>query len=145
MLQLPGRLPHWGRRLLTIPLMISVALLATSAHGVKGCQAGRAFRGSHVPSGTIHCRGLEKLWYLAGGNPGDEQTAASIAMAESSGQQYATGKAGERGYWQINPDHGSLSTYDALGNARAAVKISGDGSNWSPWTTFTSGAYAGRC
>jgi hypothetical protein len=71
--------------------------------------------------------------------------AASIAMAESSGQQFATGAAGERGYWQINPDHGSLSTYDPLGNAKAAVIISDDGANWTPWTTFTSGAYQGRC
>ena len=71
--------------------------------------------------------------------------AAAIAMAESSGQQFATGAVGERGYWEINPDHGSLSTYDPLGNAKAAVIISGDGTNWTPWTTFTSGAYLGRC
>ena len=44
--------------------------------------------------------------------------AAWIAMAESSGRQFATGAAGERGYWQIH---------------------------WTPWTTFTSGAYRGRC
>jgi hypothetical protein len=71
--------------------------------------------------------------------------AASIAMAESGGQQYATGTVGERGYWQINPNHGSLSTYDPLGNAKAAVIISADGTDWTPWTTFTSGAYIGRC
>lgn len=71
--------------------------------------------------------------------------AAEIAEAESSGEQYATGPAGERGYWQIHPDHGALSTYDAYGNARAAVLISDYGRNWSPWTTYTSGAYAGRC
>ena len=74
-----------------------------------------------------------------------EVTAASIAMAESGGNQFATGTVGERGYWQINPVNGSLSTYDPYGNARAAVIMSGNGSNWSPWTTYTSGAYAGRC
>ena len=42
-------------------------------------------------------------------------------------------------------DHGSLSTYDPLGNAKAAVIISDDGTNWTPWTTYTSGAYLGRC
>ena len=31
------------------------------------------------------------------------------------------------------------------GNAKAAVIISDDGGNWTPWTTFTSGAYRGRC
>jgi Tfp pilus assembly protein FimV len=96
-------------------------------------------------SGTLSCPGLEELWEQAGGSDAEAVMAASIAMAESSGQQFATGAAGERGYWQINPDHGSLSTYDPLGNAKAAVIISDDGANWTPWTTFTSGAYQGRC
>jgi LysM repeat protein len=96
-------------------------------------------------SGTLSCPGLEELWEEAGGSHAQAVMAASIAMAESSGQQYATGPAGERGYWQINPDHGSLSTYDPLGNAKAAVIISDDGTNWTPWTTYTSGAYLGRC
>ena len=95
--------------------------------------------------GTLSCRGLEELWEQAGGSAGEAVTAASIAMAESGGQQFATGGVGERGYWQINPDHGALSTYDPLGNAKAAVIISADGTDWSPWTTFTSGAYLGRC
>ena len=96
-------------------------------------------------SGTLSCPGLKELWEQAGGSDAQAFMAASIAMAESSGQQFATGAAGERGYWQINPDHGSLSTYDPLGNAKAAVIISDDGANWTPWTTFTSGAYLGRC
>jgi Tfp pilus assembly protein FimV len=95
--------------------------------------------------GTLGCPGLEELWEDAGGSPGEAVMAASIAMAESSGQQYATGTVGERGYWQINPNHGALSTYDPLGNAKAAVIISDDGTNWTPWTTYTSGAYIGRC
>jgi LysM repeat protein len=96
-------------------------------------------------SGTLSCGGLEELWEQAGGSSGEAVTAASIAMAESSGQQFATGGVGERGYWQINPNHGSLSTYDPLGNAKAAVIISDNGQNWSPWSTFTSGAFRGRC
>lgn len=96
-------------------------------------------------SGTLSCTGLEQLWVDAGGSPAAEVTAASIAMAESGGNQFATGTVGERGYWQINPVNGALSTYDPAGNARAAVIMSADGTNWSPWTTFTSGAYAGRC
>lgn len=96
-------------------------------------------------SGTLSCTGLEQLWVDAGGSAAAEVTAASIAMAESGGNQFATGTVGERGYWQINPVNGALSTYDPYGNARAAVVMSGDGTNWSPWTTFTTGAYAGRC
>jgi len=95
--------------------------------------------------GNLGCNGLESLWIDNGGNSGAAFVAAEIAMAESSGQQFATGHAGEKGYWQISPDHGSLSTYDANGNARAAIIISDNGSNWDAWTTFHSGAYLGKC
>ena len=115
-----------------------------------GIAEGSASAGSHTEStgalhGTLGCHALEALWRSAGGTPSAEVTAASIAMAESAGNQYATGLVGERGYWQINTNHGALSTYGAYGNARAAVKISGDGTDWSPWTTFVDGAYLGRC
>jgi Tfp pilus assembly protein FimV len=96
-------------------------------------------------SGTLSCSQLEELWEAGGGAQDEAFMAAEIAMAESGGNQYATGTVGERGYWQINPNHGSLSTYDPLGNAQAAVIISDNGTNWSPWTTYTSGAYIGRC
>ena len=72
--------------------------------------------------------------------------AASIAMAESGGRQYAHSPTNDYGYWQINGSHGpGMATYNAYGNARAAVLISGYGSNWHPWSTYTSGAYYGRC
>jgi LysM repeat protein len=96
-------------------------------------------------SGTLSCHGLEELWEEAGGSHAEAFMAAEIAMAESSGRQFATGGVGERGYWQINPNHGALSTYDPLGNAKAAIIISSNGTNWNPWTTFTSGAFQGRC
>ena len=107
--------------------------------------AATAARTTTTLHGTLSCGGLEELWEDAGGSQTEAFMAAEIAMAESSGQQFATGTVGERGYWQINPNHGSLSTYDPLGNAKAAVIISDDGTNWTPWTTFTSGAYIGRC
>ena len=100
---------------------------------------------SAVPSGTLGCSGLERLWKDAGGNPGEAETAAAIAMAESGGNQYAHSPTNDYGYWQINGTWGALATYDPLGNAKAAVHISGNGTNWSPWTTYTSGAYHGRC
>ena len=98
-----------------------------------------------APNGTLGCAGLETLWERAGGSQSRARLAASIAMAESSGRQYATGAAGERGYWQINPVHGPLSSYDPIGNARAAVILSADGTDWSAWTTYVSGEYQGRC
>ncbi len=114
--------------------------------------AGGSGSGNHRPrltsavlGGTLGCHGLEALWRSAGGAPSAAVTAASIAMAESGGKQYATGWAGERGYWQINPVNGAFSTYNAHGNARSAVIMSHDGTDWSAWTTYVDGAYAGRC
>jgi LysM repeat protein len=101
--------------------------------------------GSTSLSGTLGCSGLERLWEDAGGNAADAVTAASIAMAESGGNQYAHSPTNDYGYWQINASNGSLATFNPYGNARAAVILSDNGSNWSPWTTYTSGAYAGRC
>jgi LysM repeat protein len=97
-------------------------------------------------SGTLSCHGLEALWEKAGGRPAAAFIAAEIAMAESGGRQYAHSPTNDFGYWQINGSHGpSMATYDPMGNARAAVRISSNGHNWFPWTTYTSGAYRGRC
>jgi LysM repeat protein len=96
-------------------------------------------------SGTLGCSGLEELWEEAGGNPAHAFMAAEIAMAESGGRQYALSPTDDYGYWQINIVNGSLATFNALGNARSAVIISQDGTDWYPWTTYTSGAYIDRC
>lgn len=97
-------------------------------------------------SGTLGCSGLEALWKAAGGAPGEAFMAAEIAMAESGGNQYALSPTDDYGYWQINASHGpAMATFDPMGNAKAAIAISSDGSNWTPWTTYVTGAYAGRC
>ena len=127
-------------QVLAIPGHLPVASTSPASHG-----GSTQVTTASMLSGSLSCGGLEELWEQAGGSSGEAVMAASIAMAESSGRQFATGGVGERGYWQINPNHGSLSTYDPLGNAKAAVIISGNGQNWSPWTTFTSGAFRGRC
>lgn len=88
---------------------------------------------------------LEGIWMQAGGVGGAAPIAAAIAMAESGGNTTATNQDSngtvDRGLWQINSVHGTQSSYDVMGNARAAVAISNNGTNWSPWTTYTSGAY----
>jgi LysM repeat protein len=119
----------------------------TAKHAKKSDPPAATLTSSTVPSGTLSCSGLEELWQDAGGSEGEAVMAASIAMAESAGNQYALSPTDDVGYWQINyPSWGpSLATYNALGNAKAAVQISANGTNWSPWTTYTSGAYYGRC
>ncbi len=97
-------------------------------------------------SGTLSCSGLEALWESAGGSSGEAFMAAEIAMAESGGNQYALSPTDDYGYWQINASHGpAQATFNAYGNARAAIAISDDGRDWSPWTTYVTGAYEGRC
>ena len=97
-------------------------------------------------SGKLGCSGLEALWEAAGGSHAEAVMAAEIAMAESGGNQYALSPTNDYGYWQINGSHGpAMATFNPIGNAKAAIAISGDGHDWGAWTTYTSGAYAGRC
>jgi LysM repeat protein len=96
-------------------------------------------------SGNLGCSGLEALWVAAGGARSHAFIAAEIAMAESGGRQFAHSPTNDFGYWQINGVHGAMATYNPIGNARAAIAISGNGSSWRPWTTYVTGAYRGRC
>lgn len=94
-------------------------------------------------SGTLDYAQLEQLWECVGGSSGTAAVAACIAEHESGGNQSATGPFGEEGYWQINPvNNGNVvngvtieASYDPTTNARDAVAMSGNGTNWSPWTT----------
>lgn len=83
--------------------------------------------------------------------------AAAIAMAESGLNPNAYNGAGNDnsyGLWQINMKGGlgaprrkqfGITTdsqlFDPNVNARAMAIISGRGTNWTPWTTFTRGTY----
>lgn len=137
------------KKLTILAVAAGVLLYTGSHHGVTGVATSAGTAATAVGGGTLSCSGLESLWESAGGSPAAAFTAAEIAMAESSGQQYSTDHntdgSTDRGYWQINSTHGALSTYDPAGNARAAVQLSGNGTDWSPWVTFNTGAYAGKC
>jgi len=93
---------------------------------------------------------LEQLWITAAQDLGDSNavqwapTAAAIAYAESRGDPLAKNPSGATGLWQIlgNPSgfNGNLDT--PSDNATAAVlKWEQAGNSFTPWTTFTSGAY----
>jgi LysM repeat protein len=126
-------------------LTIPYSAPSTSSYTPKHAKA-VVLTSSTTLSGTLGCTGLEQLWESAGGSHAEAFMAAEIAMAESGGRQYALSPTNDYGYWQINGSHGPAeATFNAYGNARAAIAISDDGTNWSPWTTYTSGAYEGRC
>jgi hypothetical protein len=86
---------------------------------------------------------LQSLWDSEGGNPGESFVAAEVACAESGGNPDAISPTDDVGLWQINVGHGSMASTNPVVNASAAIAISDDGTDWSAWTTFTSGAYIG--
>jgi hypothetical protein len=90
----------------------------------------------------------------AGGFTIQTPIAVAIALAESGGvttkynPETAAGTplgSGSRGLWQIygkaHPQYNNNTLYDPLVNAKAAYVISSKGTNWNPWSSFTSGAY----
>jgi lysozyme-like protein len=123
----------------------------TSNHSGGGAATiGGAADGGNVvvqraPQGMYSCSGLEQLWEQAGGSPAASLMAAEIAMAESGGNPNAVSPTDDFGLWQINGSNGSLATLNPYQNARSAVILSNDGTNWDPWTTYHSGAYYGKC
>jgi LysM repeat protein len=106
---------------------------------------GGAMAVQSAPAGIYSCSGLERLWEQAGGSPAHAFMAAEIAMAESSGNSNAISPTDDFGLWQINGSNGSLATLNPLQNAKSAITLSDDGTNWGPWTTYHSGAYSGKC
>jgi hypothetical protein len=95
--------------------------------------------------GLYSAAALANLASQAGFSKGTIPLAVAIALAESGGRAGAMNRNSDgsidRGLWQINSTHGSLSTFSPLANAKAAYAISHGGHDWKPWTTFTSGAY----
>lgn len=111
---------------------------------------------------------LQDLWIRNGGNPLSAPIMAAIALAESGGQTTDyNGTAGAPpgaiwaghspvdesfGLWQVNYKGslapGRTAAYgspaqllaDPDRQAKAAIAISGNGTNLKPWTTFTNGS-----
>lgn len=98
---------------------------------------------------------LEALIEARGGTPQEAQVGAAIEEAESSGNTEAWGDrslgpgggqyAGSLGTWQIfgqaHPDVSASCAEDANCATDAARQISNNWTDWSPWSTFNSGAY----
>lgn len=106
----------------------------------------------------LTARDLAGLALGAGIPSGAVETAVAIALAESGGDTDARGDVGIQnatwgpsiGLWQIRSlkaetgkgtarDANALT--DAAFNARAMAQISGGGTNWRPWSVYTSRSY----
>jgi LysM repeat protein len=121
----------------------------STQHTVSQSSGGAANNGGAVvqpaSGGMYSCSALEQLWEQAGGSSAHAFMAAEIAMAESGGNANAISPTNDFGLWQINGSNGALATLNPLQNAKSAIALSGNGTNWGPWTTYHSGAYSGKC
>ena len=76
---------------------------------------------------------MERFWIRAGGNPAHAAVAACIANAVSKGIPDMVGNTGGVGLWQIR--NGGAAMADPISNAKQAIAISHNGSNWGPWAS----------
>lgn len=112
--------------------------------------------GSAGVSGTpVHGQmSAQQIYQLArevGFDDAGARTMAGIAMAESGGNplnvntNYRTDPGGSYGLTQINakahPTMMNPDVYDARANLRYAYEISNGGRNFTPWTTYRTGAF----
>ncbi|MDP9094358.1 MAG: hypothetical protein M3N95_15845, partial [Actinomycetota bacterium] len=108
--------------------------------------------------GTLTAAALATLALEQGCSSGAAATAAAIAMAESGGSPSAQGDIAlmdsvwdwSAGLWQIRglrSERGSGALRDSIANqgiaknAAAMYVISGACSDWTPWSTYNTGAY----
>jgi hypothetical protein len=91
--------------------------------------------------GDYSCGALESLWESAGGSAALAPTMAGIAMAESGGNPSAVSPTDDFGLWQDHADPAALSPSVS---AEHSVTIE-ESQGLAAWTTYRTGAYAGRC
>jgi Lysozyme like domain len=87
---------------------------------------------------------LRALWIARGGDPSMASIMAAIALAESSGN--ASNTTGDNGtswglwqiHWTVHPQFNPAQLTDPAYNTDAAIQLSGNGKDLSPWTTWKS-------
>lgn len=94
---------------------------------------------------TFSLSGLVQL-AVAIGFGSSSPIAAAVSMAESSGIVDNQNPSGAAGLWQILPSAHpqydvSRLLSDPFYNGQAAYEVSNGGTDWTPWVTFTTGAY----
>lgn len=84
---------------------------------------------------------IGQFWTRNGGLVAVVSVAVAIALAESGGNDQAVSPSDDWGLWQINGVHAGAwpgaphAWLDPDTNARAAIAISSNGSDWGPWCT----------
>jgi LysM repeat protein len=149
-IEVPASAPAHYAATSYVPKHAKTGRTTTTARTRRGSTIGGTVDGGNVVTqsaaeGMYSCSGLEQLWEQAGGSATDAFMAAEIARAESGGNPNAISPTADYGLWQINASNGSLATLNPYQNARSAIILSHDGTDWNPWTTYHSGAYNGKC
>lgn len=122
--------------------MLSSTVAAIVAAVRKGAQFSGSILGGAGSLGRAGLRGLENLWTSAGGPGGMiAHIAAAIALAESGGNPRAYNPSGASGLWQILGQVVGGNIFNPFINALNAVKKFRDAGGFSPWVTYTTGAY----
>lgn len=81
------------------------------------------------------------VWEVNGGDKAKVVLAVAVSTAESGRDTTAISPSSDYGLWQINSaNFGWLgltasTALQANPNARAAIRMSGNGTNWAPWCT----------
>lgn len=82
-----------------------------------------------------------RFWVRNGGDPDKAINACAVAWAESGGNDHAVSPSRDYGIWQINESNFAsqgltrVTAMDPDENARVAVRMSSNGTNWGPWCT----------
>lgn len=113
--------------------------------------AGTVSQVENFVSGNLTAAQIGSYAAAAGFTGADLKTAIAIALAESfpSGNPNSLNSAdpgGSFGLWQIDlgfhPEYQGVNLYDPQTNANAAYAIyAAAGNSFTPWSTYTNGAY----
>lgn len=80
-------------------------------------------------------------WEVNGGDKAHVVVAVSVCLAESGGDVTVISPSSDYGLWQINSQNfgflglNAQTALEAGPNARAAIRMSGNGANWAAWCT----------
>ena len=127
--------------LIVFGIVAAAAILLVATNGVPG-----------MGGGVLDASDISGYAENAGWSGPDLQVAVAVALAESSGNPSAVGDTtitpgGSIGLWQINlaahPQYTAAQLTDPQANANAAYSIyQAAGNTFSPWSTYTNGAYS---
>src|SRR5215472_839558 len=94
-------------------------------------------KGKPVPTKDLTYGDVENVWIQAGGNPQAAAMAAAVADASSGLNPGVTRTNPDGttsvGLWLIPKNGTPPGSTDAVANGRAAVQLSGNGTDWQQW------------